>query len=193
MQPIKNGRRKILTLFFIIIIAILIVSNFQWIGKTLYPIKFKEEISIYSEKYNVDPFLIAAIIRVESKYNKNALSPKMAKGLMQIAPITGKWAASELGIKNYEEELLYDPKINIEIGCWYISKLKSQFNSNIELVLAAYNGGSGNVTKWLANSDYSDDGENLKYIPFKETELYIKKVLKTYNIYKKLYSESFFN
>lgn len=184
--------RRILTLFFAIAIVLAVSSNFKWIGRTLYPINYKTQISVYSKKYNIDPFLVAAVIRVESKYNKNALSPKGARGLMQISPVTGRWAASEIGILNYNEELLFDPEINIQIGCWYLNKLNKQFNNNLELVLAAYNGGSGNVTKWLNDDNYSDDGKSLKYIPFKETELYLKKVTKTYDIYKKLYDLDYF-
>lgn len=184
--------RKVLTIFFIILIVWGAFSSYKWIGKTLYPIRYKEYIANYSKQYDIDPFLVAAIIRVESKFNKDALSHKGAKGLMQIAPVTGKWAAGELGIIDYEESLLYNPEINIKIGCWYINRLKSQFDNNLELILAAYNGGSGNVAKWLNNNNYSEDGKSLKHIPFKETELYLKKVLKSYDIYRKLYKIDYF-
>lgn len=184
--------RKFLEAFFAIVIVTAVLLTFKWIGRTLYPINYKEQIATYSKKYDIDPFLVAAVIRVESKYNKNALSPKEARGLMQISPITGKWGAAEIGISGYKDELLYEPDINIEIGCWYLNKLNSQFENNLELVLAAYNGGSGNVTKWLNDSNYSDDGKSLKHIPFKETELYLKKVIKSYDIYKKLYNSDFF-
>ncbi len=185
--------RKILALIFIILIVGGVFSSYRWIGRTLYPINYKEHIANYSKKYDIDPFLVAAIIRVESKFNKDALSPKGARGLMQIAPVTGKWAAGEIEILDYKESLLYDPEINISIGCWYINKLNTQFNNNLELVLAAYNGGSGNVTKWLNDYNYSDDGKSLKHIPFKETELYLKKVKKSYDIYIKLYNSDYFN
>ncbi|WP_083605650.1 lytic transglycosylase domain-containing protein [Proteiniborus sp. DW1] len=184
--------RKVLTIFFIILIVWGAFSSYKWIGKTLYPIRYKEYIANYSKQYDIDPFLVAAIIRVESKFNKDALSHKGAKGLMQIAPVTGRWAAGELGIIDYEESLLYNPEINIKIGCWYINRLKSQFDNNLELILAAYNGGSGNVAKWLNNNNYSEDGKSLKHIPFKETELYLKKVLKSYDIYRKLYKIDYF-
>lgn len=193
MLQIKTIKcRKFLEAFFAIVIVTAVLLTFKWIGRTLYPINYKEQIATYSKKYDIDPFLVAAVIRVESKYNKNALSPKEARGLMQISPITGKWGAAEIGISGYKDELLYEPDINIEIGCWYLNKLNSQFENNLELVLAAYNGGSGNVTKWLNDSNYSDDGKSLKHIPFKETELYLKKVIKSYDIYKKLYNSDFF-
>lgn len=192
MQIFTIRYRKLLAFFLIIIIVLALLSSLKWVGRTLYPIKYKEQIATYSAKYDIDPFLVAAIIRVESKYNKEAISHKEARGLMQISPITGKWGAGEIGILEYRDDLLYDPDINVEIGCWYINKLNVQFNNNLELVLAAYNGGSGNVAKWLKNSSYSDDGRSLKYIPFKETELYLKKVLKSYDIYKKLYNHNYF-
>ncbi|MFA5524864.1 MAG: lytic transglycosylase domain-containing protein [Tissierellales bacterium] len=184
--------RKIIAVIFIVFIVGVLFSSVKWIGKTLYPINYKDQIANYSEKYEVDPFLVAAIIRVESMFNKDALSSKGARGLMQIIPVTGGWAADEIGILEFKEELLYDPEINIEIGCWYINKLSVQFDNDIELVLAAYNGGSGNVVKWLNNSDYSDDGKHLRHIPFKETELYLKKVIKSYDIYLKLYEGDYF-
>lgn len=185
--------RKVFALIFVVLIGLGVFSSYKWIGKILYPINYKEHIFNYSQQYNIDPYLVAAIIRVESKFNKDALSHKGAKGLMQIAPVTGRWVAGELGIEDYEESLLFNPEINIKIGCWYLNRLNSQFNNNLELVLAAYNGGSGNVVKWLSNKKYSDDGKSLKNIPFKETELYLKKVLKSYDIYMKLYkSEDFF-
>ncbi|MGF7056525.1 soluble lytic murein transglycosylase [Brassicibacter mesophilus] len=187
-MPIMTFRYRRFLILVIIILAIFVAaSNFKWIGRILYPVNYGEYIIDFSEKYDVDPFLVSAIIRVESKYYKDAISHKGARGLMQVAPITGKWACQEIGIDNYSDELLFDPKINIEIGCWYLSKLFKQFNDDTELVIAAYNGGSGNVSKWLKDKRYSVDGEKLDNIPFKETELYVKKVLKSYAIYSRLY------
>ncbi|RKD33215.1 lytic transglycosylase [Thermohalobacter berrensis] len=184
--------KRVLLFLLIALIILLAIYNIKWIFKFLYPLNYEEYIGKYSKEYGIDPFLVAAIIRVESKYYKEAKSYKGAKGLMQISPITGKWAAKELGIKNYNEDILYNPEINIKIGCWYLSKLMDQFDNNISVVVAAYNGGSGNVTKWLSNKKYSSDGINLDYIPFKETEQYVDKVLNSYKIYKKLYDYKHF-
>lgn len=183
------------TIIFLLIIAIIIVSLFalRWVATKLYPINYKEHISKYSAVYDVDPLLIAAIIRAESKYYKDAESHKGARGLMQITPATGEWIAQKIGIKNYNSDMLYDPEINIMMGCWYINNLKKQFNNNIELVLAAYNGGSGNVGKWLKDAKYSKDGVSLMNIPFKETKDYIERVQNNYKIYSKLYKKDDFN
>jgi len=128
-----------------------------------------------------------AVIWVESKYEPKATSRKDARGLMQIIPSTGQWIAKEIEIGSYNDDLLYDPDINICMGCWYLSYLLEVFGGDVELALAAYNGGMGNVKKWLNDSRYSKDGSKLDFIPFWETSQYIDKVVKAYEQYKKLY------
>jgi soluble lytic murein transglycosylase len=187
-MPVITIKKKRLILFIIIIVIIIGVVNLKWIGKKIYPIKYREYIIKYSRQYNLDPLLVASIIRVESKFYRYAESHKGARGLMQISVKTGRWAANKIKITGYTDEQLYDPNINILIGCWYLNNLKEQFNNNLSTVLAAYNGGSGNVTKWLADERYSKDGENLDYIPFKETREYVSKVLNSYKIYRFLYN-----
>lgn len=172
--------------FFLIALLIIALFNIKRIGRYLYPIKYEEYIYKYSQQYNVEPLLVASIIKAESNYFKNAKSHKGAIGLMQIIPMTGKWAAEEIGINGYSEDLLYDHGVNIMIGCWYLDRLGKQFN-DLNLVISAYNAGSGNVSKWLRNEEYSIDGKALIKIPFKETEQYVEKVLRNYQIYRKLY------
>ena len=102
---------------------------------------------------------------------------------------TGEWAAKEIGINYFIPSMLFDPELNIKMGCWYLKNLENEFNENLDLILAAYNGGSGNVNKWLSDEEYSQDGENLDYIPFPETKKYVDKVKANYNIYKYLYEK----
>lgn len=182
--------RKVLL---IVLIGAIIFAGFKLSIKIIYPLDYKKYISIYSQKYNIDPYLVAAIINVESNFDKDACSKKDARGLMQVSPTTGNWAAKELNLKNFTLESLYDPEINIMIGSWYLDVLNEEFDSNLSLVLAAYNGGSGNVNKWLEDRKYSKDGKNLKYIPFKETNDYVEKVLYNYEKYKKIYRGTFEN
>ncbi|MFZ5965961.1 MAG: lytic transglycosylase domain-containing protein [Bacillota bacterium] len=179
--------RKLILLMIIVIMTGVFLNSTNWFLKLLYPIHYRDLIIKYTTEYELDPFLIAAIIRTESKFNKKAQSIKEARGLMQIAPITGAWASKELGIDNYQEEMLFEPETNIRIGCWYINQLFHEFNGDIKLVLAAYNGGSGNVRKWLGDKKYSADGKTLSDIPFQETKLYVEKVSKSYKIYRALY------
>lgn len=179
-KSIKNFLTLILTLGLFIIIASVVVS-------ALYPIAYRDSINEYSREYNLDPFLVASIINVESNYDKNATSSKNAKGLMQIGESTGLWASEVLGINNYYPEMLYVPEVNIRIGTWYLNQLNKEFNNNQDLVLAAYNAGSGNVNKWLLDGEYSNDKENLHTIPFKETANYLKKVNLSHQVYSRFY------
>lgn len=180
---------KRMTIFFVFI-AIGLFALYMYFMVN-YPLSYQILIKKYSDEFNVDPYLIAAIINVESKYDKNAISKKDARGLMQISPITGKWASEELNIDDFDVEDLFDPELNIMIGCWYLSILSQEFDNNLPLMLAAYNAGSGNVVKWLQDEKYSDDGESLKDIPFAETKDYVKKVQRNISIYRVLYEDEF--
>lgn len=140
---------------------------------------------MYSKEYGIDDSLVYSVIKVESKFNKKAISKRNAKGLMQISEITQSWAQEELGLENID---IFDPETNIKIGCWYLNKLFKEFN-DLDLVITAYNGGSGNVSKWLKNDAYSRDGNKLHEIPFEETKNYLEKVKENYRVYKALYRE----
>ena len=140
---------------------------------------------MYSKEYGIDDSLVYSVIKVESKFNKKAVSKRNAKGLMQISEITQNWAQEELGLEIID---IFDPETNIKIGCWYLNKLFKEFN-DLDLVITAYNGGSGNVSKWLKNDAYSRDGNKLHEIPFEETKNYLEKVKENYRVYKALYRE----
>ena len=189
MRWINNKFLKEIVTIIIIIITIIVGTNLYFTVN--YPISYTNSINIYSKQFNVDPYLVAAIINVESSYDKTAISNKEARGLMQISPTTGQWAAEDLSIEDFSLDLLFEPEINIMIGTWYLNILSNEFDHNIQLILAAYNGGSGNVTKWLENDEYCEDGVYLKKIPFEETRDYVEKVLKNYKIYKILYRDEF--
>lgn len=176
---------KKIIIWLIVLILILVGVN-NLIKKCIYPKKYDILVKQYSTQYGLDPYLVLAVIKTESNFNDNVESNKGAKGLMQIMDSTGKWIASKLEIYDFKVEMLFDPEINIKFGCWYLNNLLKEFN-DLNLALAAYNGGSGNVTKWLNNPEYSNDGESLTYIPFEETKKYVDKVNARYNIYKFLY------
>ena len=181
----KGGLLTVIFLVLLIVVLAFVLPKI--IIQQLYPLKYKELIFKYSDENNIDPYLVTAIMKVESKFNLTAISSKNAKGLMQLSDQTAMWGAEELEIENFSIEDVFDPETNIRIACWYISTLMKEFDYKLQLVLAAYNGGSGNVTKWLKDKKLSSSGEKLDKIPFKETENYVNKVIKEYNIYNKLY------
>ena len=130
--------------------------------------KYFELVIRVSKKHQVEPALIAAIIKAESGYNPKAVSHKGARGMMQLMPLT----AAELGVENS-----FNPEHNINGGVRYYKKLLNRYNGNIELALAAYNAGMRTVKKYNGVP------------PFEATRLYIKKVLHYYQVYKKTLSE----
>ncbi len=175
-----------LIIFSLIIIGSIIMSVFI-IKDFIFKRPYLEIVEKYSLEYNVDKNFIYSIMKAESNFDKNALSKKQAKGLMQILDTTGEWAASEIGIdtKDYD---LFDPDINIRIGIWYINILQKQFSEK-DSVIAAYNAGPGNVSKWLSSKDYSNNGTSLQNIPFAETKKYREKVNNFIKIYDFIYNE----
>ena len=158
------------------------LSNSKVFLKVIHPLKFEEQVNKYAKEFGLDPFLVFAIIRVESNYDKYAISAKEAKGLMQITDKTGIWASEELQLRDFSTSNLFDPEINIKIGCWYLDRLNKEFDGNLALTITAYNGGSGRVRKWLKDKSLSNNGKHLEKIPFIETDNYVKKVVKEYKM-----------
>lgn len=175
---------KKIVLLFIMLLTVLLCVNYNQIEKIFYPTEYSEYVEKYSNEYKVDKYLIYSIIKTESKFDPYAVSSKGASGLMQITEKTALWASKELNIKDVD---IYDPETNIRIGTWYFHRLNKEFKGNLSLMISAYNGGSGNVRKWLKSSKYSDDGKSLIQIPFKETSQYTEKVLKNYRKYIEIY------
>lgn len=183
----KSRKFQYIRLLIAVLFIYIAVLNIPNLLKLLYPLENKEVIIKYGQLHKIDPPLLAALIKTESSFDAGAESSKGAKGLMQITPSTGEWIASTIGMKDFNERMLFDPETNIKLGSWYIGHLTDYYNGSFELVFAAYNGGRGNVDKWLKNKNYSLDGKTLDTIPFSETENFVKKLRKNYNIYKKIY------
>ncbi|WP_028991507.1 lytic transglycosylase domain-containing protein [Thermoanaerobacter thermocopriae] len=180
-------RKKVAAILILLSLLFTYELNTHYFLKKIYPRKYYNYVFYYAKEYGMDPYLIFAVIKVESNFKSDAISSKNARGLMQILPETGEWIAKEIGIKNYSDSMLFEPKYNIQMGTWYLTYLLKTFNGNIKLALAAYNGGSGNVDAWLKDKRFSKDGKQLHIVPFPETNKYIKKVLAVYEIYKFIY------
>ena len=178
--------RRILYIF-VLIAVFLLAFNIEKIGKKLYPYHYHNIITHQAAIHNLDPLFVAALIKTESNFNPEAISDAGAIGLLQIMPDTGKWIAKTRGINDFTPEKLYHPSTNIEMGTWYLSDLNKEFNNNKILVLAAYNAGRGNVTKWIKDKNLNGEINEINQIPFPETRHYIRKVLFNYQIYRYLY------
>lgn len=165
-----------------IAVAILgIIGGYETSQRVKYPTAYGEYIAKYSAENDLDPYLVLAVIKVESNFVPEAHS-HIAYGLMQLTEETAQWNAKDMGWK--KEYDFTDPATSIELGCHYLRHLIDVYGDT-NTALAAYNGGMGNVDVWLNDKNCSDDGKTLKYIPFPETRSYVEKVNKYWEQYKK--------
>lgn len=169
-------------------LAAVVVFGGRWVLHKVYPLEYRALVVRRAQEYELDPYLVAAVIRTESRFRPRATSKEGASGLMQIMPTTAQWAAGQLEIP-YSPELLFDPDYNVRLGCWYLSELRREFGGDMVLALAAYNAGRGNVAKWLRENQWTGEHTTLDQIPFWETRVYIARVLRDVQWYQFLYGD----
>ncbi len=156
-----------------------------------YPQKYSEQVSRYSSEFGVEEALVYSVIRTESGFRPEVESHAGAVGLMQLMPSTFDWLQEKLdGSVVYTSEQLKDPDTNIKYGTYFLSMLMDRYGGDIKTVAAAYNAGTTTVDGWLSDTTYSTNGTTLSYIPYEETEHYADKVIKTRDMYNKLYYQS---
>lgn len=183
---------KYFKFIFLIILVLTCIIGIKYsnidniILKKIYPIKYSEYVEKYSRKFNVDALLIYSIMKAESNFNENAVSSSEAKGLMQLMEATALEMANKVE-ETLEEDSFLDPEKNIMLGIKYYSELQEKYSGNMLLALAAYNAGIGNVDGWIEAGIVKEDGSNIENIPFKETNMYVRKIVNNYKMYKKLY------
>lgn len=166
------------------------LTNFPYdVQRLKYPLVYWEEIQKHAATNQLNPFLVAGLIRQESAYNVKALSTSNAMGLMQIIPPTGKYIAEKIKFKGFTPNLLYEPEINLIFGTWYLSYLIDRFDGNLVKAIAGYNAGPGAIGRWWKEFEHLDFDEIVENIPFQETKNYVKLVLRNWAIYQKIYGK----
>ena len=166
---------------------LLIFLGLRQFYRAAYPLGYRETVETAAAGRQLDPALVYAVIRTESGFSPTARSSVDARGLMQLTPDTFQWVRYRLGEGgSADAEILYDPEENVYYGCADLSLLLEEF-AREDTVLAAYHAGRGIVNQWLADSRYSQDGRSLAAIPYPDTNIYVKKVLSTRDLYHRLY------
>ena len=174
ISPYEKKSIKVFT-FFLALLCLLFLIIFK--TNHYQPSKeVKQLIMINSEKYKLQPEFLQAVIAVEIKYNERAVSHIGAIGVMQLVPETAKWISEESGIPCGD---LKKPEINIPLGAWYLRYLLDKYDGNLELALAAYNAGRGNVDEWIETKQWPRDFNDIQQIPFPETREFVKLVIQT--------------
>jgi soluble lytic murein transglycosylase len=155
--------------------------------RIVYPLHHWSLIREEAQKYDLDPWLAAALIRNESLFYCNATSSAGAIGLMQIMPETGRVVAEELGLPTPTVADLYDPVLNIRYGMYYLHKRVEEFGGDLVRAVCSYNAGVEAVRQWAGQNKVTDPDEWIELIPYTETRLYIKGILGDLREYRRLY------
>lgn len=163
-------------------------KDYNLIWKSYYPKAYEPLVFKVADILGIDPFFILSIMRMESYYNEKALSYVGARGLMQIMPYTALQIAKRIGHEGFQLESMWDPKVNIVYGGWYLSFLLAYYNQNPILAAAAYNAGPFAVNAWVERCNGCAFDEFVESIPYKETRGYVKNVVKSLVRYHRIYS-----
>ena len=147
-----------------------------------FPSGIVESIKKAAPEAAADPYLVAAVMREESSFDPEAVSPAGALGILQVMPKTGGFAAKMMGLKAFDRKALFQPDVNIRIGSWYLGYLASLFNNDLVLTIAGYNAGPEVAAQWVKTLPQETD-EFIEAIPYQETRYYVKRVIRSYAEY----------
>ena len=162
----------------------------------MYPISYQTTIQQAAGLSNVNPLLVASVIRVESKFHTEDVSHAGAIGLMQLMPETALWIAQQMKSSGQADKYritgttnadLAVPEVNIRLGSWYLNYLYQRFQGNEVVAIAAYNGGPKRVQEWLDHGTWNGRLNTITDIPVGETRHFVDRVFYNYDLYKRIY------
>lgn len=153
--------------------------------QAIYPFPFANVITNWSQVRSLNPILVTALIRQESRFQPAIRSIAGATGLMQVMPETAEWIANQVQLDRYNLE---QPDDNIKLGTWYLDYTHQTYSDNSMLAVASYNAGPGNVANWVKQTKLDDPDKFVEAIPFPETKDYVKAVFENYWNYLRLYN-----
>jgi soluble lytic murein transglycosylase len=153
----------------------------------LFPLPYKSDLVRAAGDRDLDPYLIAGLIRQESEFNPQALSPAKAYGLTQVRPATGRLFARKAGVQRFTARTLYQPAANLKIGTSIFRSMLDHEGGSVERTLAAYNAGPNRVVQWRTWANFREPAEFVESIPFTETRDYVQAVLRNAEMYRRLY------
>jgi soluble lytic murein transglycosylase len=154
----------------------------------LFPLPYQKDLVRDARQQNLDPYIVAALIRQESEFNPQALSAKHAYGLTQVEPATGRSLARRAGVRRFSNRSLFQPATNLKLGTYYLRALLDQWGGQWEQTLASYNAGKSRVNDWITWNTYREPAEFVESIPFTETREYVEAVLRNAAVYRQLYA-----
>jgi soluble lytic murein transglycosylase len=154
-----------------------------------YPLAYWNAVQKLAKETGLDPYLVVSLIRQESLFDPKAVSPAAAHGLMQLLLSTAARVAGRIGLSAPQREKLFEPELNLKLGIHHLKELLERYSNNLVKAVAAYNAGENAVGRWETRFAGADDDEFIERIPYPETQLYVKLVLRNLRVYRKLYGE----
>ena len=158
--------------------------------RVLYPFPYRELVTREAHERDIDPILLAALIRQESAFTPAIHSPAGAIGLMQVMPATGRELARRQGIRGFTDKSLETAEINLHLGTRFWVDMERRYgDGGLPLVLAAYNAGPTRARRWRRLPEFEDPLRFTERIPFDETRGYVKNITRNIGLYQFLYRE----
>ncbi len=154
-----------------------------------FPMPYRTTLESVSRERDLDPYMVAALIRQESEFNPKAISRAKAYGLTQVLPATGREISRKLGMKAFSTRMLLQPDTNLQLGAYYLRSMLDQFGGKWAETLAAYNAGKSRVLNWRTFSEFEEPAEFVESIPFNETRNYVQIVMRNADLYRRLYGQ----
>jgi soluble lytic murein transglycosylase len=155
----------------------------------LFPLPYRTDLEHSAHEVGIDPFLLAGLIRQESEFDPQALSPASAYGLTQVRPGTGREFARKAGVPKFTNRMLFQPSTNLKLGAAIFRGMLDNNNEQVEHTLASYNAGPARLVVWLGWNQYREPAEFVESIPFTETRDYVQAVLRNADMYRRLYNQ----
>ena len=157
--------------------------------KLAFPFPYRAAITARAKENNVDPYLVAGLIRQESEFDPKVVSYARAIGLTQVMPGTGRELSRKVGLKGYNTARLKDADTNLRLGTYYLKSILDSFDGRVEPTLASYNAGKSRADRWLTWADYREPAEFIENIPFNQTREYVQILLRNADVYRRLYEK----
>jgi len=176
-----------------------IVPDYLWLPREAaprrfwelaFPFPYRDAIFREARKHGLDPLLMAALIRQESEFDKDAVSPSGAIGLMQVMPATGRELGRRLRMKPVTRRSLHDPSLNLALGAYYLARQIELRGGSVEETLAAYNAGPTRIPLWKEWGEFREPSEFVETIPLAQTRDYVQIILRNRELYRWLYGEA---
>ncbi|HEX2189928.1 MAG TPA: lytic transglycosylase domain-containing protein, partial [Longimicrobiaceae bacterium] len=156
--------------------------------RVVFPYPYRDILVEEARDADVDPALLAGLVRQESSFDPEARSRVGARGLGQIMPSTGRWLAKGAGVREFREHLLDVPEVNLRMGARYLRDQLRRYDGADDLALAAYNAGPSRADRWRRELGHGGDVDRFRErIPFAETRHYVQVVLRNAAVYRRLY------